>query len=788
MTPDKNTADVDFSPFGFNSSSPSQATFGKSIDIVKFVLSIWKPLALGLILGTMVGIGVYLMLGPVYEANTQVLVSQKARVPINDGAASTYGDRGDHVELIKTDLIIERAFVSHGLKDIPGLANAYDPIKEVKEGLSINRSSGLETSFDNILDISYVHPDKVIAKAVVQAMVGSYTDYLQDTRDENTKQVHQLLLEKQKERRKEIDELEDHYDEFRKNAPVYLNSSPVVTINGMPAPGQSRFEAELTSLEKAQNENLRKEASLQAKLATLDRLVASNTSREVLEFWVMHSLSSGTAGEGKGGGGGGAAALQGPPAKGQLDQQLMTARLLQQNLLTTLGAKHIAVRNVDKQILTILDFYRQQGLTPPSIKVSDQPISNMTANLGMDLIAVYRQTILGQLEEIKFDDTKLKLLHKDAEDRAKLAEMSEIEDQNLKDTIALKKKQEQSLFEEIAAFDVSNEQSGYRLKQIAQVRVDRSIKRVLKLVGTFGMMGVVMVFCLAYAREWFDTSLQTLKEVREYTNCQVLGAVPAFASSTDADRMAKQTGISSAICYYHRPGSEEAEAYRSVRTTLFHSMVAGEQIIQVSSPEPGDGKSTTAANMAVAMAQSGKSVLLVDCDLRRPTQHFLFGMSQEIGLTDVLLKEIEWGNAVRPTPVGALSLMTAGLCPENPAELLSTSVLPQFLRQARNQYDIILLDSPPVLAVSDPSIVAPHADGMILVVGMNKNKRPTILRTKETLDAHGVKLYGTVANQFDRDEASDSGYNYQEYAKYYSPEQSAPVPPVPKPTQIGEFS
>src|SRR5690606_35474312 len=117
------------------------------IDVVRFVGSIWKPLAMGLCLGTLAGIGLYLFLGPVYSAQTQVLVSKKATVPTGDGEANRYGERGDHVQLLKTDLIVERAFKDHGLDKIPQLVNAYDPLKEITEGLSVTRSSGQEDSF-----------------------------------------------------------------------------------------------------------------------------------------------------------------------------------------------------------------------------------------------------------------------------------------------------------------------------------------------------------------------------------------------------------------------------------------------------------------------------------------------------------------------------------------------------------------------------------------------------------------------------------------------------------------
>jgi capsular exopolysaccharide synthesis family protein len=283
---------------------------------------------------------------------------------------------------------------------------------------------------------------------------------------------------------------------------------------------------------------------------------------------------------------------------------------------------------------------------------------------------------------------------------------------------------------------------------------------------------MVIVFCLAYYREWRDTSLKTLDDVRNSISAPLMGTVPTFASTQDSDRLARERGLSPALCYYHRPGSREAESFRSIRTTLFVSMQQGQKVIQVSSAEPGDGKSTSAANLAIAAAQSGKRVLLVDADLRRPTQHELFQDPQEIGLSDVLLQEIDWHNAIRETPVDGLSLLGAGLCPENPAELLSGRELGKFLGEARGEWDLIIIDSPPVLAVSDPCIIAPETDGMLLVIRMFKSRRPAMARLQETLAAHGVHLFGVMANDFKSSLAYEAGFDYDAYGTYYSASQS----------------
>ncbi|MCA9043571.1 MAG: polysaccharide biosynthesis tyrosine autokinase [Planctomycetaceae bacterium] len=765
----ENEAEFDFAPFGLLNGSGGSTFGGRSINITQFVVSIWKPLAVGGMLGILLGMAAYLVIGPVYSASTQVLVSRPPSVPDRDGPANSFGDRGDHIKLMKTDEIILRAFKDHGLSEVPELAESYDPLKSVSEDLNVSRSSGQESSFDNILDIGYSHPDKKIAKRVVQAIVESYRDYLVETRNENSHEVYTLLLSQQHDFENRVAAMEKDYHQFRRDAPVFLKASPVITLNGMPAQAQSQAEMEVAELERAQRENTRRRSGIEARLTTLQGMLEDGKQREVIEFWVMHSLSTGTATSGAGGGGGGTAALAGPPAKAQLDQQLMTARLLEQRLLHTLGADHTSVRNVRQQIDTILDFYRRQGLTPPATSAfsgsSDAPNRQ---SRGMDMVGVYQQMLEEQLRELDADDEKLVLLHKDAQARAKDAEMFEIEDQRRKDEIARIKDQADQNFKQIAAYDLAQEEEGYRMKQISQVRIERSMKQVIKIVGAFTMLGVAAAFCFFYFREWNDTRLKTLDEVRELAKHQLLGSIPKFTSSPDADRLATTGPLHPALCYYHRPGSKEAEAFRGVRTSLFFGLRDGDKVVQISSPEPGDGKSTVAANMAAAIAQSGKKVLLIDCDLRRPTQHGLFRVPQENGLTDVLLGEATWRNTVRSTAIDGLSLITAGLCPDNPAELLSRPALSHILESARESYDLIILDSPPILVVSDPCIISPSTNGLMLVFRMMKTKQLTVQRTNEVLQSHGIRTLGVIVNDLDEAQAQEAGLSYDAYSSYYN--------------------
>lgn len=194
------------------------------------------------------------------------------------------------------------------------------------------------------------------------------------------------------------------------------------------------------------------------------------------------------------------------------------------------------------------------------------------------------------------------------------------------------------------------------------------------------------------------------------------------------------------------PVSVAAEAYRTLRTNLFYAVVdRPPKVIVVTSPNPKDGKSVTCANLGVVLAQADKSTLLVDCDLRRPNVHRLFEARNFRGLADVLVKEDD-PREVWQEPVPNLKILTAGLIPPNPAELLGSKRFTGLLERMRNNFDYILLDAPPVEMVADPLILATQADGVLLVVNSQNTRRGDLRRSVRSLNAVEANILGTVMN------------------------------------------
>jgi capsular exopolysaccharide synthesis family protein len=191
------------------------------------------------------------------------------------------------------------------------------------------------------------------------------------------------------------------------------------------------------------------------------------------------------------------------------------------------------------------------------------------------------------------------------------------------------------------------------------------------------------------------------------------------------------------------------------------------KVIQVTSPDAGDGKTTLAANLAVSIAQSGKRIILIDADFRKPRQHKLFHVSSEVGLASVIAEQAELKEAIQPTAVENLDLLPCGPRPQNPAELLTSPRFKELLDAISEEYAWVLIDTPPLLAVSDPSVVAARVDGVLLVIRAAKNGRPNAERAREILYTLGANVVGVIVNGAARDgRAGGYGYHYGPYQYY----------------------
>ena len=207
--------------------------------------------------------------------------------------------------------------------------------------------------------------------------------------------------------------------------------------------------------------------------------------------------------------------------------------------------------------------------------------------------------------------------------------------------------------------------------------------------------------------------------------------------------------------------SVAAESYRTLRTNIQYSSFDNPvKSIVITSSEPGEGKSTTSANLALSFAQDGKRVIIIDCDLRKPVVHKNFGISNSIGLSGFLIGKVEFYKVVYKHESG-LHVLPSGLVPPNPAEMLASRAMEHLLTQLEEKYDYIILDTPPVNAVTDSKILSTKVDGTILVVKYGYTKKDAVIEAVKGLRAVNANIIGTVFNG----EENQRGKYYHYYKK-----------------------
>lgn len=194
------------------------------------------------------------------------------------------------------------------------------------------------------------------------------------------------------------------------------------------------------------------------------------------------------------------------------------------------------------------------------------------------------------------------------------------------------------------------------------------------------------------------------------------------------------------------PDGSASEAYRTLRTSLLYSVVdTPPRVVVVTSPGPSEGKSTVCANLGVALAQAGKKTLLVDCDFRKPVMHKVFGIRSTHGVVDVLIGQYGLHEACRE-PLPNLKVLTAGVAPPDPAEILGSRRLSEFFAAACEEFDYVMVDSSPVGMVSDAAILATQGDGVLLALDAQKTRKADVRRSVRSLRAVGANVLGTVMN------------------------------------------
>ncbi len=312
-------------------------------------------------------------------------------------------------------------------------------------------------------------------------------------------------------------------------------------------------------------------------------------------------------------------------------------------------------------------------------------------------------------------------------------------------------------------------QGGFELVDPAAPGMEPIGPKPAMQVALFGFLGLLAGGGTARLRRLLRRGIKDHRLIEAKLGLPVIVTIPHSQAQDRHARAMDKRRSGQHLVALEQSDDLATESLRSLRTVLNFSMGDGaDKVIMLTGPAPGVGKSFISSNLAALLAQSLAKVLLLDGDLRRGDLHHYFGLtSRQNGFGDVLAGRLDWRSAVHPTGIPGLDLMPTGMLPSNPAELLMAPSFPKFLQEARQAYDYIVIDVPPVLAVTDPTIIGALADTVLLVVKFGRHPLDEIRTCQQRLEAAGVRPLGCVFNDVQASVVGNIGSNYQ-YAYHYS--------------------
>ena len=268
------------------------------------------------------------------------------------------------------------------------------------------------------------------------------------------------------------------------------------------------------------------------------------------------------------------------------------------------------------------------------------------------------------------------------------------------------------------------------------------------------LVGLALGVGLAVLREVLDTQIRTEADVQKVTDASVIATI-GFDGDAPKHPLIVQSN----------PHSHRSEAFRRLRTNLQFLDVSGRpKTIVVTSAMPGEGKTTTAINLAITLADAGSRVALLDADLRRPSVAEYMGLEGAVGLTTVLIGQAELADVIQPWGDGSLHVLPSGQIPPNPSELLGSRPMEDLLAVLTSRYDIVLIDTPPLLPVTDAAILAKLAGGALVVIGADRLHRQQLGQALGSLETVGARVLGLVLNRLAHKQAGGYSYSYYDYA------------------------
>jgi len=749
------------------------------LDIAAILQRRW-PIVLASVVGGWILASIYfLLVAPTFESKAQLLVMRKDPELASHGVGGARDAESISEDLLATNMqviqgrkIIGQALALNGLEELESIASVLDEDETstdyVLDNLNVTRGGEGQAIDAHVLNIGFQHSDPEEAKQILEAVIAQYQAFQKEKFQDVNVEAADLIVQARGELNDDLIAAETTYREYRENAPLLWDGDE---SNNVHRDRYDQLQAEISLLSIQLNEAESHLEIVQRVVDEQNRVGASDLERLVIideknaeRVGILLAVQKGEIETAE------FQSLQPERMENARSeyQSLLALKMKQNELLQEFGPRHPAVEAIRDQIILAEQFIddKEIGLGIAGTDSSLDPVELQAAYVK--LLTRDRDTLVQRMAE-------LELLATREEELAKTLVKYELEGETLRDLVDRKQKVYDEVVDRLREINLAKDYGGVINEVIASAETGLEVWPNLPICLALGtMLGLVFGGGGALLAESRDRSFATSDDVKDSLGMALLAQVPAVdelhRQTATAAAQKSNSKVDSSLGALHVPRSREAEVFRGLRTSLFFRAKEDDvKTLMVTSPHQGDGKTTVLANLAISIAQSGRSVLLIDADMRRPRVDKVFGLSNEEGLSHIVSHGEEPWDLIQDTEIPKLQALPCGKVPENPAELLSSERFREFLAHARERYDFVLIDCPPVLAVSDPCIVAPVADAVMLVLQMSKDSRPQAIHAKEMLDEAGAEMLGAVINRCDPRRNNTMGSYAYRYENSYGP-------------------
>jgi succinoglycan biosynthesis transport protein ExoP len=677
----------------------------------------------------------------IYDAVGSIAINKTDPAILNlkesgNGGASDYYDPTDldtEVRILKSDLLalqvinqlnLDKQPEFGGTQEAPSdslalTTDALQPDSEKTTALLAGFKGGLRVALvpnTRIIEIHYRSADKNLAANVVNTLISTYIEQNFKTRFESTMQASDWLS-------KQLVDLEMKVQTSQEKLVQYQKQHEILGIDEKQNITTSKLDELNKELTSAESDRMEKESVYRlVQSADPDTAAAAATS-----------AGSGTASSG----------LMERMREQQADLKIQVAQLS-----------------------------TQFGTSYPKVVQLNTQLKEVDAQLQTEMTKVVSRVRSGYLAALQHETMLHQALDNQKQEANKLNE-SAIEYSLLKRDVESYRTLYEGLMEKLKEAGVTAGLRSNNIRSVDKARVptypsEPNVPRNL----TFALaLGLTTGIGLAFLLEGIDNTVRTPEQAQAISALPSLGMIP-LGSKGGMEAAAKRLTVASSreaveLVTQSRPQSQMAESYRALRTSLLLTSLGGPpKVILVTSALPQEGKTTTSINTAIVLAQKGTRVLLIDADLRRPSIHKTLGMGPKTGLSNVLTGNATLQTAVvRSSILPTLFVLTAGTPPPNPAELLASSNMKDILAELREQYDHIIVDTPPTLSVTDAVVMSTRADAVVLVIRSGQTTKQALRRARDILMQVNARVAGVLLNAVDL--TSPDYYYYYEYQGKY---------------------